>query len=219
MAHPREEPVTQLPVAHGFTLRDLDRLAHTAVNVAFARGMDYTDRYDAAWHAIAETLCTADTSPLRRELVQAGATAIASLVNGHRSAHGITRYGDPAPHHQRYWELQRRTAPSAEDQVVDRTALTQIWPQLSDRHQATLLAQAMHDTREQAAAQLGVGTKTFNAYLSQARRAFLALWHEHEKPSRPWARSYSRRGTATISEMIRTRRRLASVRTTTGVAA
>lgn len=210
----------QLPVTHGYTLRDLDRIAHTATRWGWAQGMDYSDRYDAAWHAIAETLCTSrGEPPSPSHLVHAGTTAIASLVNAHRSAHGITRYNEPAPHHQRYWELQRRTAPSAEDMVVDRTALAQIWPHLSERHQATLLAQAMHDTRESAAAALGVGTKTFNAYLSQARKAFLVLWHEHETPSRPWARSYSRRGTATISEMLRTRRRLASERATGGVAA
>lgn len=205
---------TRINLWHGYTLTDIDRLAGTATRIAFARTTDHTDRYDAAWHAIAETLATSGhQQPRPSHLIQAGTHAIADLTNKHRSTHGITRDSEPAPRYLRYWELERRTTPSAEDRVVDRTALAQIWPHLSHRHQTTLLAHSLHDDREAAAATLGVSTKTFNAYLSQARKAFLLLWHEHETPSKPWARSYSHRGPATVSEMLRTRRRLASART------
>src|SRR5262245_1688634 len=63
-------------IRHGYNLADIDRLARAAVAGARARAMDARDRYDAAWHTIAELLYTSATRPEPWELKWAGATAI-----------------------------------------------------------------------------------------------------------------------------------------------
>lgn len=196
-------------VAHGYTMRDLDRLAHTAVNVAFARGMDYTDRYDAAWHAIAETLSTAEQAPTRRDLTLAGATAVNRHAQDHHRQWGMARrWGageGSVPAFGRYWELERRVAPSPEDGVVDRAALRQIWPRLSPTHQHVLMAMAVHADQVAAAEAVGKTTVCFRSHLKNARREFFELWHEGETPSRVWGRS-DRRGRRSAMQTLVNRR-------------
>jgi transposase len=70
--------------------------------------------------------------------------------------------------------------------VTERLALAQIWPRLHPGHRQVLAALAATGDYGLAAASLGISRSWFISRLSQARKAFLKLWHEHETPSRPW---------------------------------
>lgn len=68
-------------------------------------------------------------------------------------------------------------------------ALAQIWPRLNPMHRTVLAALAAHNDHARAAAALGISRRLFTHRLSQARQAFLTLWHEGESPSRVWCTS------------------------------
>lgn len=195
---------------HGYTLADLDRLAHASLNLAWPRAMDYRDRYDAAWHTIAELLYSSSQRPTPHDLGTAGAAAVNRLALDEARHHGLDRSGpEPAdrPAFQRYWTLYRVT-PSHEDRVVDRVALAQIWPALRDIHRRTLLALAVHEDHAPAAAAIGRTPGTYRVHLKDARAGFRALWHEHETPSRMWGRSMgSLAGQRTAAQVLVQRRR------------
>lgn len=205
---------------HGYSLADIDRLARTAAATARSGHiLDPGDRYNTAWSAIAEHLCTAEEPPTRRDLYDAGATAVNSAGRDHRHTWGMARtWGSPAgemSNYQRYWELARRSAPSPEDPVVDRTALRQIWPTLSTTHQQVLYALAVNDGDHQAAADdLNKSLATFRSHLKSARAAYRALWHEHETPSRMWGKS-GQRGQRTAMGVLVNRRQQRARRAST----
>lgn len=197
-------------VRYGYTLADLDQLARISVNVAYSRSMDYRDRYDAAWHAIAELLCRTETHPTRLELKNAGVRAVDRLVEDDQRTHGFNRQNPAAgmPRFERYWALSRVT-PSPEDAIVDRIALTQIWPTLSATHQRILLAYATYSDHTLAATATGRNIGTYRSHLRGARAAYRALWHQHEIPSAMWGQSRVRPGSrsATLVAAERTRQR------------
>jgi hypothetical protein len=184
--------------------------------------MDYRDRYEAAWSAIAERLC-AEESPLsERGLKLAGCTAVNRLAQDHGRHWGLDR-GNPAAGFEaargflRFWELYRRASRSPEDGVVERLAVLQIWPRLSQTHRLVLTAMAVHADNVAAAEAVGKTYVTFNSHLKNARRAFLILWHEGEQPSRIWGkadrRRSGRRTTAQVfHERVMQRRRRAAGR-------
>ena len=196
------------PASHGYTLADLDRLAR----IAAARGyggyvLDPTDRYHAAWSAIAEHLAIAGAAapPQPRELLATGVAAVRDAGQDQRHTWGIgptwgaTRRD--TPRWKRYWELTGRPTPSPEAAADDRIALRQIWPHLSLNHRTALYALAVHDGDHQAAAEsLGKSLGAFQTQLGRARAAYRALWHEHETPSRMWGQS----GTGGQSSVMRT---------------
>lgn len=196
---------------HGYSLNAIDRLARTAAACApGGRILDPSDRYHAAWSAIAETLATATEPPTRSDLFAAGANAVSRAGQDYRHTWGMTRTwasseGDIAGY-RRYWELARRTTASPEEPVVDRTALTQIWPCLSLTHQQVLWALAVHDGDHRAAAtSLGKTLLTYRSHLKNARAAYRALWHEHETPSRMWGKS-GQQGRRTAAQTLVNRR-------------
>lgn len=196
---------------HGYSLADIDRVARiTAARAPGGRILDPGDRYDTAWSAIAEHLCTATEPPTRRDLFDAGAGAVNRAGQDYRHTWGMARTwgsseGDMGGY-QRYWELARRAAPSPEDRVVDRTALRQIWPALSPTHQQVLYALAIHSGDHQAAADsLGKSLPTYRSHLKGARASYRALWHEHETPSRMWGKS-GQRGRRTAAQTLANRR-------------
>lgn len=197
---------------HGYTLADIDSTARTAASTAYGRYiLDPADRYQTAWSAVAEVLCTADEPPTRKDLVAAGSTAVSRASQDHRRTWGMARTWEAVEGsvlaYTRYWELDRRSAVSPENAVVDRMALAQIWPRLSLTHRQVLYALAVHDgNREAAAASLGKGAATFQSHLTSARAAYRALWHEHEAPSGMWGRS-GRQGQATAMQVLSARRR------------
>lgn len=212
------------PLAHGYTLADLHRLARLAVHTAGTMTSNWHDRYDTAWSAIAEHLYAADHWPARGDLVRAGQLAIYAVVDDNRQAYGYYRRKSDggahgvasSPAFRTYWWDICGTTPSRspEGPVVERMALAQILPLLTPTQRQVITALAVHDDYRAGAAALGMTYVTFRSHVSRARTRFLAWWHEHETPSRPWGcdrrvGSYARdriTGRRTNTEIIATRR-------------
>lgn len=191
-------------VGHGYTLADLDQLARLAVERAHAQAMDYVDRYETAWHAIAETLC-GEEPPTRRDLWVAGMQAIGRAVKAHNQFRGYNpETGTWRPAFERYWDVSRTVSPP-DEQVVDRIALAQIWATLSPTHQEMLTAMAVHGDNVAAADAVGRPYATFNSHLRNARAAFRERWHEGETPSGFWGKGDRRSGARSGVQALRKR--------------
>ncbi|MEY9213228.1 hypothetical protein NI17_001810 [Thermobifida halotolerans] len=177
------------PLRFGYSLAELDDIAATAAATAYHRShLNRQVRTETAWEAITTHLYATDTPPQRHELLRVAWNAIRDAARADCSFRGwhpgydtVTR-----PGFERYWALAANPHPSPEPGVVERLALAQIWPALRPRHRRVLLALAAHDDHTRAAEAVGLKYHSFVSALSQARRAFLALWHQHEIPSRPW---------------------------------
>mgnify|MGYP002622896921 FL=1 len=184
VSDPRHEPLR-----FGYTLAELDDIAETAaVTVHHRSHLDRAVRVQAAWEAATTHLYAADTPPTRHDLLTVAWNAIRQAARADCAFRGwqpgyeaVTR-----PGFERYWALSANPHPSPEAAVVERLALAQIWPRLRPRHRELLLALAVHDDYTRAAEAVGLKYHSFVSCISRARRAFLALWHEHEAPSRPW---------------------------------
>lgn len=175
---------------HGYNLADLQQLTRFALRRVYGGNVDYRARYDVAWSAIAEALYAApdDQPPTPSDLVDAAQAAMARHVRDDMRHHGHDRHnpGQMMTRFASYWESMQGRASSPEGRVVEKTALWQIWPRLTDREREVLLALAAHENYRAAAEALGANPATFNVNVSNARRRFLTLWHEGETPSRIW---------------------------------
>lgn len=176
-------------VIHGYTMADIHRMAQLAANTSWARGGDYIDRFEAAWHAIVEALLTSVEVPDRHALVAVGQVGTRDDVRAemrHRGANADDRssgYG-VGKNFNRYW-WQRHTV-SPEARVVDAVALQQIWPRLTGQQRRDLLLYATTGDLGAAAEAAGMQRQAYVLALNRARRAFRRLWHEGETPSRMW---------------------------------
>jgi DNA-directed RNA polymerase specialized sigma24 family protein len=188
----RERPSRDVEaLRHGFTYGHLQALAWVAVRYHTpSRGLDTSDRFEAAWGALAEFLYAAADAPTPLGLVHAGLAGLDRLRKGGLHERGYLRRnrdgGDPATRpvpagsFYRYWT---RPAPSTpEDQAVEATAVRQVLAALSPAHAEALAALAEYEDYELAAAALGLGYGAYTSRLGRARAVFLALWHEHETP-------------------------------------
>jgi hypothetical protein len=206
---------------HGYTLAHLNELAVQAVRVQrYNRHVDFTVRVELAWSAIAESLYAADEPPAPDDLIRAAWKAISDDTDRTYRAHGWSthdRYAGVTSRFQRYWVGAGHPTRSPEEPIVERVALSQIWPRLSPLHRQLLLAMAVYEDHGRAAEALEKPRKTFTTQLSQARRAFLVLWHDGEQPSRQWGtdRRTNKDGTdrhsPTYRIRVRERRRQAHV--------
>jgi hypothetical protein len=187
-------------VRHGYTLRDLDQLTNGALKADRIMALDYDDRRDIAWSAIAENLCTAEKAPTRVELIQVGWKAIYKTVrDGYRQRGGrdgdVSLDGAPtAPRFAQYWQPGQNL--SLEDRVVERVAVAQIFAVLSDTDRDALAALALADDYAKAAELLGIKYGAAVGRISTARKHVRALWHEYETP-RPVTRTDRRVGSHT----------------------
>ncbi|MGW0836546.1 hypothetical protein [Streptomyces prunicolor] len=201
------------PALHGYTLDDLHHLSrHVVHSDRWNNAADIEDRYDAAWHAIVEHLLTASEPPTRHDLFQAGLLGRDQTVRQRLQAHGYNHHRPGTgtrPRFEGYWTTTAAHTPSPENRIVDRHALWQIWPQLTPRQQEALNALAATGDYHRAAELLGVTPGTFNVLVSKARKRFLALWHEGEKPSRMWGTD-RRIGSRTATSPAATKRRPAT---------
>lgn len=201
-----------MEVKHGYTVRDLDRLARFAVRIANLHSLPAHDRYDEALSAIGLHLAAADQPPTERELKAAGARAINDLHDREDKHHGANRRrhlgrGD-VPRFQAYWALTKST-PSFEDRVVDRVALAQIWPALSPMQKATLTAYAEHEDHTAAMEAAGASPSTYKTHIKRGRDKVFALWHEGEAPSRMWSKSFGSGPTGKATRVFLQRRQRA----------
>lgn len=201
----------------GYTLRDIERLAGYATKTAFGWSTSVEDRYQAAWDGIVEHLYEAEHWPSGDKLVSAGRRAIALSSQAEQHHHGVrhdrTHEGPGSmPHFQRYWCLMRKPYPSPEVHAVERVTVPQILARLYPGERKALAALAAHGTQEAAARALGMKLPSYRATLGRARRRFLDLWHEGEKPSRIWridrrVNAYGELSNRTSAAQLRSHRR------------
>jgi len=192
-----DEPVTPADDIHtlrwGYNLSDIQRLAHLArssvIGPAPASGA-----YQHAWDGIISALYEATERPEPRDLIIAGSQAATHAHRDDMRHRGISkRTKGTGPRVAMYWSWMSRPSSSPEGTVVERTALWQIWPRLTESQRDALLALAVHEDHQDAAAALGKSRLTFASQLCRARKRFLDLWHEHEKPSALWGADVRRR--------------------------
>lgn len=198
VAEPAETVEVQGGLRYGFTLNDLHRITKTAMSADRSMAMDWRDRYDIAWSAVAEALYTADAAPTWQQLVQEGWQAIYADVrdtyrhHGYRDRAAAGQHGS-APRFAAYW-WGRTVVGSHEAKIVERYALPAILGRLTDMQHRVVQAVAVFDgDRVRAAAHLGIGEKSLAYQLRTAREVCAALWLEGETPARQHLRRLDRR--------------------------
>lgn len=220
---------------HGYTLADLHGLARLAVHTAGTMASNWHDRYDTAWSAVAEHLYAAEHWPPRHDLVRAGQLAIYRTVTDDRHHHGYYKHKTvgaaagscSSPAFRTYWaDWITNVAQPADRALIERVALAQILPALTPTQREAIAALAAHDDYRAAADALGMTYATFKSHIARGRNRFLALWHEGERPSRPWGTdrrvgSYARgrSGNRTIGAVLSSRRKHKRSSPTTSVLA
>lgn len=176
-----------LPVRHGYSMADLDRLAR--LTITFHRdwysGGDRNDQYEAAWHGIALHLCAVKHAPSEQDLLDSGRRALHDDSQRHQQMHGTRRGGtNTGVNFLRYWEWHSAPAHSPEEVVVDRLALDQIMGALKDQHAQALVtlaafvtpAKLSGDVKATAAA-LEISYAAANTRLMRARAHVRELWY------------------------------------------
>jgi hypothetical protein len=188
--------IANVPLPHGYTMADLHKVTLGAIKEARWQIRPFDERYEVARFAIIERLYdSSETAPRWHDLVHAGKRAICQYLDDEFSVHGndLKDIWNPAisrPRFRLYWWDQSEPACSPENHVVDMLAVCQIWPRLTRRNQRILSALTAHGDYESAARSLGITRTTFIDKLSEARKQFLRLWHEGERPSRIWGRDH-----------------------------
>lgn len=179
--------VDDIEVKHGYTLRDLDQMTHAAMIADRSMAMDYTDRRDIAWSAIAEALWQAPHWPKRSTLIQAGWQAIYRAVREEYRQHGYAdrdRYSGyaTAPRFMQFWFPT--VVRSHEDRIVERIAVHQVLAVLTPTYRDAVVALAAHDDYRRAAEGLNLQDSAFRQRMTTARRRVLAAWFEGETPQK-----------------------------------
>jgi hypothetical protein len=172
-------------VKYGYTLRDLDQMTHAAMIADRSMAMDYADRRDIAWSAIAEALCEAPHWPRRSSLIQAGWQAIYRAVREEYRQHG---YADraassghaSAPRFAQFWYSP--VAAGHEERIVERIAVGEIVATLTPTYRDALTALAVHGDYQRGADALGISYKAFVARIGVARQQTRGQWFEGETP-------------------------------------
>jgi ribosomal protein L13E len=179
-------------------MADLDRAARVGVTLARSAHGTHDVRYQAAWDGALDALLDVPDGaqpPTEKDLALTAARAVSSASAIERHHHGLTVRGAGAPRHAVYWRDLTAPTPSPEARVVNRIAIAQILPRLTDLDRQAVAALAAADDYAAAAALLGITYNTFTVRISAARRRFLRLWHEHEngKPRTIWRPDRRRR--------------------------
>ncbi|MFE3452431.1 hypothetical protein ACFXJ8_26255 [Nonomuraea sp. NPDC059194] len=185
----------------GYVAADIDRFARMACsrnvgNFAFHPA----ERYEIAWSAIAMELYTATERPASGDLIYAGWNAISAANADGARHHGrdqIRHKGTTRSSFWLYWDDAKRYTSSPENNIVERIALDQIWPLLTDSQQEALTALAVHGSMAAAAHALGKSTGALHQVAHKGRARFKQWWHEGEIPSKPWGRDKRRTEPAT----------------------
>ncbi|GHC89866.1 hypothetical protein GCM10007079_35680 [Nocardiopsis terrae] len=212
-------PRTDDPVGHGYTAFQVVRLAVWAARECrWVNGMDMVHRAETAWEAITEHLHLVAARPQETELIAIGWKAMKAQHYQDLKAHGLGGKDKALVSRAflRYWTSASAPAHSHEDLLVDRIALAQIWTALTPTHRQVLTALAEHDDRRRAERAVNMDTAAFTRTLGRARRAFFALWHEGEIPSKMWG--YDRPGARhqNVMYLVRLRKQRALKRKAAG---
>lgn len=170
-------------VAHGYTMRDLDRAARAACTADRSLSSNISLRYDLAWSAIAEHLVTADEPPAWHELVRVGWQAIYQDVKAVRRLYGVDSTGRSgevasAPRFVAYWTHVPTDV--AGEGIVERIAVHQVLATLPEHQRQAVVALATQDDYQKAADSLGIKYGALTARIRHGRRGFRTLWFSPE---------------------------------------
>ena len=171
------------------------------VNCRWGDRFAFSERFEIAWAGIIDYLTDYDSPPEPFEVYKAAQRAIGRASENELAEHGMRHGPDglyATPRFEIYWTP--KPAPAADTTVVDRIAMWQIWATLRPLHKMAFLALAAHNDYTKAAEAVGYPYSSFAALISQARAEFLALWHEGQQPSRPWAND--RHGDGDIEQRV-----------------
>ncbi|TDC77501.1 hypothetical protein [Streptomyces hainanensis] len=138
-------------LAHGYTGRDVARIASFAVRQARSELFDSGQQYDVAWSAIAEALWNCTEPPDAKTLYRAGIRAIHDEGRSLARGRGVWQKDAPIKRFDTYWRTVERQ-PREEHPVVERIAAIQVYDGLPDIHQWTLWALTVADDEDGAAA-------------------------------------------------------------------
>lgn len=205
-------------VRHGYTLGQIDKLVRVGVlRNSWYYACDADERYAAGWHAAVELLYTADVPPLPRDLVHAAWYAADRVTLRAQEQRGVPRSRgeaytgrDDYPRFHAYWNTISRHTGSPEEPIVERLALEQILPRLSEAHRGALHALAAEGDYQAAADALGLTYNTFCTQVRKARLHFARLWLEGETPGGRWRdRRKGQENARNLGGHIRRRARLA----------
>lgn len=180
-------------VRHGYTMRDIDRLAKLSVYRDRTFTSDGHHRYGIAFSAIAESILTALDPPTDQDLVRAGWQAIYADVRemnhvyGRRPDQGAVEVASK-PRYVTYWTNRPN---QFEDNVTDQIAVWQVMRGLTETETQAIISLAMHDNYAAAAAAIDVKYSTFTMRISSARRKLRTLWFAPDSP--PSRRTTDRR--------------------------
>lgn len=179
-------------VRHGFTLDDLDHASRVAVSRTRYMAADRAELYQTAWDGALDALLGMETVTFQ-DLVRAGTQALWDYRNDFRHHHGYSTQADRAlmPGFLAFWSSNPTWSSTIEEVVVNRLATEQITAALTTQQLRVLTARAAAESNDQAAQVLGMNQLYTRQLLNQSRKAFIALWHEHETPVR--RREYMRR--------------------------
>jgi hypothetical protein len=185
---------TDVELAHGYTLRHLDILVRIGIHQrAMYIGVDTDERYAAGYHSAAELLYSTDEPPTSTDLIRAARDAAdyeTRRTGEHRGRGRVrddgSRSDGSMPKFWAYWDRESNVTHSHENGIVDRIALTQIWPKLTPAHREALQALAALEDYQAAADMLGLRYHTFCRRVWLAQNAFLRLWLEGETPGPRW---------------------------------
>lgn len=206
-------PAGDAQLRHGYTVSQVRALSLALVaRQTWYQSIDFDQRLEVAWHAIIEHIYESDEPPQASAVRRAAERAVGQDVQQMHRFYGRNthdRYAGTVAGFYRYWRPTASPSPSPETAVIDRVALAQIWPRLRPEHQKVLTALTVYDDYGLAAEALGISRTWFTERISAARREFLRLWHEGERPSRPWAQD--QRGPA-ADRLIATNRMIAARR-------
>jgi hypothetical protein len=175
-------------IRFGYTLRDLDQMTRAATIADRTMALDWADKRDIAWSAIAEELLTVEEPPERQHLIRVGWQAIYGTARDSYRARGY-RDGDygvngeaTMPRFIQFWGRMVEHFP--EDRIIESIAADQIVATLTPTYWDALLALAVCDDYKAGAESLGISYIAFVARVNVARKQVLALWHEGETPHR-----------------------------------
>lgn len=170
---PRPHAPRQVEIRHGYTMADLDQAARIAMSRSIGPGLDYTDRYQAAWDGGVDHLLGADHPPDRQDLISAATRSLAGEWTAYRRRHGIADAGGVGPRFVAFWTV---VDDPVTDKILDRMALVSVWRSLDQKDRDVIAAMGMLGTRTRAADALGMDRDYYNERLRNARRRALRMW-------------------------------------------
>lgn len=169
-------------LVHGYTMADLHKMSlYHAKRMAFMGG-DFSDRYEAAWFAVAELLYSSGREPTREEMHNTAKNGI-RLWRAEELRHaGLRGDGEERPAMQKFWGPVIAPRDDFTDQLTEVMALPQVLGQLTDLQYEAIAALAVHGSQRAAAEALGVNPQTFQDRVGKARKKVTELWFAPEHP-------------------------------------